>query len=353
MKNLINICKDKTIFIQTHNFPDADAIASAFGLSELFMNFNIKTKFCCEGQIDRISLANLTNFLNIQMYQEKDLNKYMTEEDYIICVDSQKNGGNITDFIGNEIACIDHHPTYTKEEYLWKQVEIVGACSTLITEHFKKLNLKPSSLAATALAYGIHMDTMHFTRGVTARDLAAYSYLYDYIDKEKLKTLLTNALEFKDLAAYNYAIENITIFKNTGFSLIPFNCPDALIASLSDFMLSLEEINIAIIYSIREDGLKFSVRSMLTEVNAGDLIHTVLKDIGNGGGHAQMAGGFIPNENLITLYKAEIQNETITLEELLRLDKDSKKYKNFMEIINTQIISIFINEIKNLRKQSK
>jgi len=35
-----------------------------------------------------------------------------TKSDYIICVDSQKNTGNITDFIGDEVACIDHHPIF-------------------------------------------------------------------------------------------------------------------------------------------------------------------------------------------------------------------------------------------------
>lgn len=43
----------------------------------------------------------------------------LQEEDYIVCVDSQKHSGNTTDFIGDEVACVDHHPTFIPIESLW------------------------------------------------------------------------------------------------------------------------------------------------------------------------------------------------------------------------------------------
>ena len=57
--------------------------------------------------------------------------------------------------------------------------------------------------------------------------------------------------------------------------------------------LSLAEIEVAVAYSVREDGVKLSVRSENPAIHAGNLLHTALKDIGNGGGHASMGGGFI------------------------------------------------------------
>ena len=32
LQSLIDLCKGRRVYIQTHNFPDPDAIASAFGL---------------------------------------------------------------------------------------------------------------------------------------------------------------------------------------------------------------------------------------------------------------------------------------------------------------------------------
>ena len=50
--------------------------------------------------------------------------------------------------------------------------------------------------------------------------------------------------------------------------------------------------------SRREDGIKFSVRSELADIHAGQLIHRTLQDLGSGGGHAGMAGGLIPEANV-------------------------------------------------------
>ena len=39
--------------------------------------------------------------------------------------------------------------------------------------------------------------------------------------------------------------------------------------------------------------MKFSIRSEDSNIHAGNLIRSALKDIGNGGGHPTMAGGII------------------------------------------------------------
>ena len=65
------------------------------------------------------------------------------------------------------------------------------------------------------------------------------------------------------------------------------------------------------VYSKRPDGLKFSIRSKKTNLNAGQITSTALDGIGSGGGHAAMAGGFIPIDNLNKInfdINEEIQN---------------------------------------------
>lgn len=315
---LVDICRNHKVFIQTHNFPDPDAISSAFALHELMGKLGVETRICCDGQIDRVSTAKLSEMTGVKIYQADELSDIMNSEDYIICVDSQKWAGNITDFIGDEIACIDHHPTFKEIEYKFKQVEMVGACATLMTEHFRAMEIQPSKLAATALLYGIKMDTMHFTRGVTERDIEAFYYLFPLVDRDALHRLETNNLVYDDLKAYGTAIRNIHFYNSVAFSKIPFACPDGLIASLSDFMLSVEEVDVVIIYAIRQNGIKLSVRSMLPEVNSGVLTSETLKGIGNGGGHAFMAGGFIPMENVPSIEDGKLEAfiETLFLEKM-------------------------------------
>ena len=47
------------------------------------------------------------------------------------------------------------------------------------------------------------------------------------------------------------------------------------------------------VYSLKKDGIKLSVRSEGVDMDAGKIINKALSGIGSGGGHAAMAGGFI------------------------------------------------------------
>ena len=222
----------------------------------------------------------------------------MTEDDYIVLVDSQKKNSNVTDLIGDEVACIDHHPIFFPYNYLYQDIRPVGSCSCLVASYFQSTDTPISPKCAAALAYGIKMDTADFTRGTTALDTEMLSFLFGHADWDLVSGMYYNTMEFNDLQAYGAAIQNIQIFDRTGFAYIPFNCAPALIAIISDFILSLDVVDIAIIYALQTEGIRFSVRSEQKRIHAGNLIARVLKPYGDGGGHPSMAGGMIPAGNL-------------------------------------------------------
>lgn len=298
VKDLIELCRGHLVYIQTHNFPDPDAIASAYGLQKLLCIYGVESKLCYDGRIDKLSSSKMLDAFQIQMSSYNELAVDMRETDLIICVDTQKHGGNVTDFVGDEVACIDHHPTFVPIEYQYQDIRLTGACATLIAEYYAKTANEPDKDVATALLYGMKMDTLQFTRGVTEFDIEMFGFLFPYCDQEKLADLERNNMEFTDLKAYGAAIENIELYDKIGFSVIPFSCPDAMIAILSDFILGLVEVEVAIVLCFREDGIKLSARSEDPDVHAGNLLNGVLKGIGNGGGHATMGGGFISKDRL-------------------------------------------------------
>ena len=297
-RDLIEIFKGRHIYIQTHNFPDPDAIASAYGLHKLFEYFGITSTLCYEGKIDKLSTKKMTEIFNINILSYDQIKQDMSEDDYIVCVDSQKGGGNITDFIGDEIACIDHHPIYVNTEYKYSDIRFVGSCATIITKYFEELEIPMDSITASALMYGLKMDTLNLSRGTTYLDIDMFKYLYTKADNELLKKVESNNMEFSDLKAYGAAIENIKLFGTVGFACIPFSCPDALIGIISDVILDLNSVDVTVVYSKREDGYKFSIRSENPEINAGEIIKKALEGIGNGGGHPTMAGGLIRIEDI-------------------------------------------------------
>lgn len=317
--DLITLLKNHTVYIQTHNFPDPDAISSAFALQEFLRFHGISSTLCYDGRIDRLSSKKMLDTFRIVMYSSMDIQD-MTPEDYIVLVDSQKLNSNVTNFIGNEVACIDHHPIYNDYAYAYFDLQKVGACASIIASYFQKTNTPISKEAASALAYGIKMDTADFTRGVCKLDIDMFGFLYEHADWDLVKSMYSNTLEYDDLRAYGAAVQNIQIYGTTGFAYIPFNCAPALIAIISDFILSLDVVDLAIIYARNTEGLRFSIRSERKGLHAGDLISLALSGIGSGGGHPAMAGGMIPTENISSLgsnLQVEVHRRFLDAEEEL------------------------------------
>ena len=52
LEEVIASISTERVFIQTHNFPDPDAIACAYGLSELLKAKGIDAEICYKGSID-------------------------------------------------------------------------------------------------------------------------------------------------------------------------------------------------------------------------------------------------------------------------------------------------------------
>lgn len=319
---LTELLKGHKSYIQTHNYPDPDAVASAYGLQYFLKMHGINAEICYDGTVEKLSTKKMFEVFDIHALPPEKISE-MRSEDYIVTVDSQKYNINMTDFIGDEVACIDHHPTFIACEYQYNDIRIVGACATLIAEYFYITDTPMSESVASALAYGIKMDTGDFIRGVTNLDVDMFAYVYKHADMGKISSMYHNVLELSDLRAYGAAIDDIRIYDKVGFACLPIDCPDALIAIISEFILSLNVVDISVIYAVRKDGVKYSVRSELDEINAGKLVQRALEKYGNGGGHQAMAGGFIPKENLDKMSAGLNQVEAEFMKQLDLLRKES------------------------------
>lgn len=311
LHELTNLLKGHRVFIQTHNFPDPDAIASAFGLQVLLEQFQINATICHHGKIERAATLNMVSEFGIKMVCDNDID-YMMEEDYIITVDCQKGNANILDLIGDEVAVFDHHPVFTNSEsYKFKDIRLVGSCASIIADYFRQYNLDMPEEVATALLYGLKCDTRDFTRGVTQLDVEIYSYLFPKSNNAIVRRLQSGQIEYEELAAFVDSMSNIDVLDDIAFANLDFSCTEAFMATVSDFILSIDAVSFAVVYSRREGGFKFSVRSELDELPAGIIVSNALAGIGSGGGHALMAGGFAPENAILDIsidFNKVIQN---------------------------------------------
>lgn len=283
------------VYIQTHNFPDPDAIASAYGLQRLLEYRGVKSTICYKGKIDRYSTGKLLEIIGIELLEVEHLEEILTDEEEVILVDAQRGNSNIIDIKGEEIICIDHHPVNEKSVYLFSDIRPeVGACATIIAQYFYENHVPMDWKIATTLTYGIRIDTNNLARGVSKMDMEMMYRLYDVCRMDVIHMLENSSLCFEDLVAYASAISSIEVYDDISFADTGADCPEALIANVSDFMLALVEVTFSVVYSRKEEGIKLSVRSQQAELDAGKITAAALCGIGNGGGHASMAGGFVP-----------------------------------------------------------
>lgn len=300
IKELLRLCAGHPVYIQAHNFPDPDALASGYGLWHFLEQNGIPSVFCYDGLLDKRACKKMVESFHIQALPISELGE-LESDAVLICVDSQKGAGNVRTLSVPIAACIDHHPTFVPAEYQYSDIRRCGSCSSMIAEYFSQMGLEPNSDVASALVYGIKIDTRQFSRGVTDLDIEMFRFLKQFCDDARLSRLSSNTISYTDLKAYASALENIRIYGMAGFAEIEFPCTDDLIAMIADFFLSLDEIDLMVVYSSREDGIKFSVRSELAEVHAGEWVKEALKHLGSGGGHSYMAGGMIPVERIPNL----------------------------------------------------
>lgn len=296
------------VYIQTHNFPDPDAIASAYGLQYLLAERGIRSTICYHGKIDRYSTEKLRELMEIELFNTDEMETGITDEDEVILVDAQQGNSNIAKIPGRIIACIDHHPGNAHRDYLFADIRPEnGACASMIGEYFVENQVPFNQRIATSLAFGIRIDTNGLTRGVSKLDFKIIYEIFDECDYATIHMLENSNLCFDDLIGYAEAISSIEVYDDVSFADSGRDCP--VIASISDFMLALKEVVFSVVYGRKENGINLSVRSEKPELHAGKIVGEALSGIGSGGGHAAMAGGFVP-------FTGSDQEEAVLLDEI-------------------------------------
>lgn len=290
VKELVN--SNKRILIQTHDFPDPDAVATAFGLQNYFSIYNIATEIVYSGDIQRDALKHMIIKLNIKITKDKNIE--LNKEDLIIIVDGCKGNKNVTDLPGSEIAVIDHHIVKEPEDVPFIEIdEKLGSCSTIITSYFIAKDLPIPINVASALKIGISRDTDLLTRKVTSKDIDAYHYLYQYAENNLVNSFLRNNIQLSDFKFFSKTIGNLNTYKTIAWYFFEEGCETNLMGILGDFILSAQEINLSMLFAKNSDSISISIRNENPDWSAADSVRLITKDIGAGGGHNEMAAGVI------------------------------------------------------------
>jgi nanoRNase/pAp phosphatase (c-di-AMP/oligoRNAs hydrolase) len=286
------LTKDRPVVVQTHDYPDIDAVASAWGLATLLQRLGYTASCAFKGEIRSRSLGSLIKRLGIELAPALQ----HTPETQVVVVDGSPGNGNVSVAGGDLVAVIDHHckSREISVPFLDLRPEL-AACSTMIRGYWVEGHSDLPRDIATALLAGIQSDSDFLSRRCSDEDFAAYAALYRAGDWELASGIVRTVLDLRELGLIVSAIETAVVRKGLLFAFLRGPCGQEALAVLAEFALRAEEISAAVVAERDEGAVHFSVRSKSTAVSAFRLVQAALEGLGSGGGHAHSAGGVVPS----------------------------------------------------------
>jgi len=293
-----HIIPASSVLVLTHDYPDPDCLASAFGVSDLLSFWGIKSSIISFGGfVGRAENRAMIRFLNI-----KTVPFVLTEiEDFekIILVDSFPGKGNVSLPISTPVdAVIDHHPNdpIPGSTYFFDIRKDFGATSTIITKYLLEAHCPITPKLATALFYGIKTDTGDMRREVSPDDLECYKYLFDIMDHRLLSRIENPDRDVEFFKIIHKAAESAVTYDTVGYTHLGVVSTPDYIAEMADLFHSLEKLEWMICSGLFKNQIFYSLRSK-NDDSAGANAEKLAAILGgSGGGHSRVAAGRIPIE---------------------------------------------------------
>ncbi|WP_135535571.1 DHH family phosphoesterase [Halostella pelagica] len=281
--------------IVTHDNPDPDAIASAVALSRLAASIGVESTLCYYGEISHQENRALVNLLDLDLRQLAP-DEGVSEFDGVALVDHSRPGVNDQLPEDTEVdVVIDHHPPRAPVEAKFVDLRSdVGATSTLLTGYLNQFGLELDTTVATALLYGIRVDTADFSREVSAADFQAAATLLPHADAGILERVEMPSISQDTFNTIAQAIRHQVIEDDVLCSYVGDAVERDALAQAADKLLEMEGINATVVYGLSDGVVYLSARSRGTDLDLGETLRSAYDQIGSAGGHADMAGAQIP-----------------------------------------------------------
>jgi nanoRNase/pAp phosphatase (c-di-AMP/oligoRNAs hydrolase) len=261
-----------------HDFPDPDAISSAYAHKLISAKFDIETDIIYSGKISHRQNIAMVRLLGIDLIHYEpslDFKKYQGA----VFVDNQ--GMTVEGIVkGLEAAgvpvlmIIDHHEPQERLEAEFSDIRrSAGASATIYSEYlqeiFKELDKsrKEHIMTATALMHGIMTDTGNFIKA-KADDFYAAAFLSEYDDPELLGQIMSQSRSKQVMEIIRRALGGRVVAQSYSIASIGYlraEDRDA-IPQAADFLLTEENVHTAIVYGIvtDEEGKESLIGSLRT-----------------------------------------------------------------------------------------
>ena len=298
------------------DFPDPDALSSAWAYSLIAERFDIQSDIVYGGTLshqENIALVKLTNLpvqrWNVQTAKTKDFSVYQG----CVLIDNQGATSQLMSLVHQAelpiAVVIDHHSSQANLQAEFSDIRTnTRATATILTQYLQAgLVSLDSSVSehvkcATALMHGLRSDTMSLMQA-QEEDFQAAAYLSRFYDAQLLNTVLQSSRSKQVMDVIERALKNRTVQNNVtlaGVGFLRYDDRDA-IPQAADFLVTEENVHTAVVYGIAHDEdeeLELVVGSLRTTkitLDPDEFIKEAFGQDAQGrffGGGRSLAGGF-------------------------------------------------------------
>lgn len=289
---------------------DPDALASAMALKRLLSYRVQSVTIGYPNEIRRLNNTTMVERLKIPIERLHTLAG--REFSKRVLVDSQPNHLPVFEKM-HFTAVIDHHPITTGWNADFIDIRPgYGAVSSIMVEYLRAANIKPSVALATALYYGIKVDTQNFQRQtMQPADGISFRYLFNHANLNLVRKFELSALRRSELRYFRIALAEVRSSKGKAFAhLGKVSTPD-IIVIIADFFNHVEGFDWVLVSGLHNDKLVVIFRCDGYRKNAGKLAKKMFGQHGSAGGHREAARAEVPLKSLSLKEGADFTTQTL------------------------------------------
>src|SRR6185295_3308413 len=295
--------------IVMQDYPDPDAISSAWAHKLIAARFGIDCDIIYEGRIshqENLALVQLTEVAMVRFSEGYDLGQYQGT----VFVDNQGTTASLTDRFAElgvkALVVVDHHERQDRVQAEFEDIRKIGATATIYTQYIREglLQLNKNDAGhvklATALMHGIRSETSGLVQA-REEEMDAATFLTPILDFALLENILSVKRSKQVMDVIRQALEDREIresYSISGVGFLRIEDRDS-IPQAADFLLTEENVHTAIVYGIIIKGdrelVVGSMRTNKVTLNPDEFLKEALGATEAGryyGGGRRGAGGF-------------------------------------------------------------